>query len=256
MYAIQKNYCLDLKTQAEIIAAISESSSQISKAIKAYSADAYEQLNSALRCKKTLDSKCKIIHDVLISAFNKISVNPDRDLYFYRGIEIVLIDGKIVFTLGESFSDCGFVSLSADINVAAQFANTCGTYAGVTAAAHQCKDNCIMRIKIPKLRAASFLPIKNVSENPTEEEILLAPQSFFAYTGQHNEYGGNNVYDYVYFPSKDEFDKVSPQAWACLKKMIKLDFQTAPNENILNFADGSQPLVSTAYASQYSQQQP
>lgn len=171
-------YCTSLNTQAKLLAALCTSDN--ANSIRKYTDDCYYNFylrGTAEIKQENFENVSKVI-ETLLQMFNTIKpYTPSGFIYLYRGF-----DDDITFE--QAIKDCGFMSFSADYNIAKSFGKN------------------ILRIILHKPYEYRILPLERVTSAPEEYEVLLAPGrgKFYPYGNEEN-IDGKTIKTYIYVPN-------------------------------------------------------
>jgi hypothetical protein len=203
-------YCLDVEEQEKILFELlnQKELNNISK----YTGVIYKIINNILKSKEK-DIYCpKNIEDIINTintAFDKLPhFKAKKQFILYRGLEFTKEDYDKFITLDKIY-DFGFISTSTSIETAKDFSKTNDSNYGV-----------VMKIYFSKDFENKILPLKSISENERENEVLLPNGSTFLWIEDKNfkdekfktESGKNRIIrSYLYIPPNKNIKEINSQ---------------------------------------------
>lgn len=184
---------MSLKEQAKVLAGfVKKAGTVIKEHVQHITVDSC--CNSYLRGLQELEASnnenMQKIWQVLATLFylfdNVQEYTPDGYVYLYRGVDDSVACEQAV-------NDMGFMSTSADINIAKEFAEEGGK---------------IIRIVLLNGYKYKILPLEDITTASGEYEVLIAPgRGEFFPCAEKEMYEGREIFTYLYVPSGEDTSK-------------------------------------------------
>lgn len=187
-------YCIDIEEQAKVLLALLKQKEL--NYINKYTGDAYTKINRILKNKNHdfCSKEIQTIIDTVNGAFTKLpSFKPHNIIILYRGLKLS-DDNYLQFLKQNQINDLGFISTTTSIDIARTFSEASGL------------NSVIMKIYLSSKYNYKVLPVKNISNMPYENEVILPNGSRFVWIKEFDDekIKSGIIRSYLYVPSDED----------------------------------------------------